>query len=143
MAAVSNIRKSILFVIYTIFTCNTSNITQYYSFWYAEFISDAIFIIGVNTHAYLLTKSTMAAVGNIGKAIFVVSYTIFTCDTSNFINFGMQNSFLKLFSSLGVNTHAYLLTKYNMAVVGHIGIVIFVSYTIFTCSTSKVTNFGM
>src|SRR6218665_2287425 len=157
-------------------------------------MSDVIFIIGVNTHAYLLTKSNMADVGPIGKVIFFVSYTILTCNTSNVTNFGMKNSFLMLFhhwrsihmliylpnpiwrpsaileksSSLfltpfsrviplillilvcrihfrcyfiiGVNTHAYLLTKSNF---GHIGIVIFVSYTIFTCSTSKVTNFGM
>jgi len=126
-----------------------------------------------------------------------LTYIIFMCNSFNVTNFGMQNSFLMLFSSLGsihmlsylpnpiwrpsailekssslfltpfsrviplmllilvcgihfwcyfiigVNTHAYLLTKSNMAAVGHIGIVIFVSYTIFTCSTSKVTNFGM
>src|SRR6218665_330408 len=48
-----------------------------------------------------------------------------------------------LFSSLAVSIHAHLLTKSNMAAVGHIEkVIFFVSYTIFTCSTSNVTNFG-
>src|SRR6218665_1727823 len=42
----------------------------------------------------------MAAVDHIGKVVFFVSYTIFTCDTANVTDFGMHNSFLMLFSSL-------------------------------------------
>ena len=44
----------------------------------------------------------MADIGHIENVIFFVSYTIFTCNTSNITNFGfgVQNSFLMLFSSL-------------------------------------------
>src|SRR6218665_4153459 len=104
-------------------------------------MSDVMFIIGVNTYAYLLTKSNMAAVGHIGKVIFFVSYTILTFNTSNVTNFGMQNSLMMLFHHWGQYT--CLFTKSNRAAVSHIGIVIFVSYNIFTCKTSKVINFGM
>jgi len=49
-----------------------------------------------------------------------------------------------LFSSFGVNIHAYLIAISSMAAVGHIDkVIFFVSYTIFMCSTSNVTNFGM
>src|SRR6218665_13187 len=44
----------------------------------------------------------MAAVGHIGKAIFFDPYAIFTYNTSIVTNFGMQNSFLILFSSLEI-----------------------------------------
>src|SRR6218665_3027921 len=50
----------------------------------------------VNFYASLLTKSNMAAVSHFGKVFLFVSYTYIVND------FGTQNSFLMLFSSLGL-----------------------------------------
>src|SRR6218665_1807497 len=49
-----------------------------------------------NFYASLLTKSNMAAVGHFGKVLFFVTYSYIVND------FGTQNSFLMLFSSLGL-----------------------------------------
>src|SRR6218665_3060755 len=91
-----------------------------------------------NFYASLLTKSNMAAVGHFGKVLFFVTYSYIVND------FGTHNSFLMLFSSLGLIFHAYLRSKSNMADVGHVGkVIFFVPCTIFTCNTSIVTNCGM
>src|SRR6218665_4163718 len=50
----------------------------------------------INFYASSLTKSNMAAVGHFGKVFFFVSYSYIVTD------FGTQNSFLMLFSSLGL-----------------------------------------
>src|SRR6218665_1164200 len=49
-----------------------------------------------NFYASLLTKSNMAAVGHFGKVFLFVSYSYIVND------FGTQNLFLMLFSSLGL-----------------------------------------
>src|SRR6218665_3228039 len=50
----------------------------------------------INFYASLLTKSNLTAVGHFGKVFFFVSYCYIVTD------FGTQNSFLMLFSSLGL-----------------------------------------
>src|SRR6218665_3350338 len=90
----------------------------------------------INFYASLLTKSNMAAIGHFGKVFFLFSYTYIAND------FGTQNSYVIFI--IGVNFHAYLRSKSSMAAVGHIGkVIFFVPYSIFTCNTSIVTNFGM
>src|SRR6218665_3687038 len=59
-----------------------------------------IFIIGVNFHANLRSKSNMADVGHVGKVIFFVPCTIFTCNTSTVTNCGRQNFFLMFLLSV-------------------------------------------
>src|SRR6218665_2161804 len=49
-----------------------------------------------NFYASLLTKSNMAAVRHLGKVFFSVSFSYIVYE------FGTQNSFLTLFSSLGL-----------------------------------------
>src|SRR6218665_457198 len=90
-----------------------------------------------NFYASLLTISNMAAVGHFGKVFVFVSYSY------NVHDFGTQNSFLMLFSSFGLIFMLSYVPNPIWRPSAILEVIFFVPYSIFTCNTSIITNFGM